>query len=58
LKRKTFNHERDVSPRIKREPQPKREVSTCDGLRIATNPGMLNAIPGTLPKLEEAEVFC
>jgi len=29
----------------------KREVSICDGLRITTNSGILNAIPGTLPKL-------
>jgi len=52
LKRETFNLEREVSPRIKRENlNLKREVSTCDGLRMTTNSGMLNAIPGTLPKL-------
>jgi len=27
------------------------EVSTCDGLRMTNNSGMLNAIPGTLPKM-------
>jgi len=29
----------------------KREVSTCDGLRMTKNSRMFNAIPGTLPKL-------
>ena len=52
LKRETFNHEREVSPHIKRENlNLKREVSICDGLRMTTNSGMLNEIPGTLPKL-------
>ena len=52
LKRDTFNLEREVSPRIKKENlNLKRDVSTCDGLRITTNSGMLNAIPRTLPKL-------
>ena len=37
LKKETFNHER--------------EVSTCDGLRMTKNFGILNEIPGTLPKL-------
>jgi len=32
--------------------QTETERSTiCDGLRMTTNFGMLNAIPGTLPKL-------
>jgi len=52
LKRETFNQKREVSPLIKRENfNLKREVSTCDGLRMTNNSEMLNAIPGTLPKL-------
>ena len=42
LKRETFNRKREVSPHIKGKTSTcKREVSTCDGLRMTNNSGML-----------------
>ena len=52
LKRETFNHKREASPRIKGK------NSTCDGLRMTNNSGMLMQFLELFQSWQEAGVFC